>query len=59
MKNGKRTLEISGFSRKSGEKAIDIGGWWEKVTGYALFTAGGIPAAGEKVIKFLEMHIDK
>ena len=56
---GKVPWKLVDFQRKVGEKAIDIGGWWEKVTGYALFTAGGIPSAGEKVIKFLEMHIDK
>ena len=56
---GKEPWKLVDFQGKVGEKAIDIGGWWEKVTGYALFTAGGIPAAVEKVIKFLEMHIDK
>ncbi|WP_166434586.1 hypothetical protein [Enterocloster lavalensis] len=56
---GKEPWKLVDFQGKVGEKTIDIGGWWEKVTGYALFTAGGIPAAGEKVIKFLEMHIDK
>ena len=56
---GKESWKLVDFQRKVGEKAIDIGGWWEKVTGYALFAAGGKPAAGQKVIKFLEMHIDK
>ena len=56
---GKEPWKLVDFQRKVGEKAIDIGGWWEKVTGYALFAAGGKPAAGQKVIKFLEMHIDK
>lgn len=56
---GKEPWKLVDFQRKVGEKAIDIGSWWEKVTGYALFAAGGEPAAGQKVIKFLEMHIDK
>ena len=56
---GKEPWKLVDFHGKVGEKAIDIGGWWEKVTGYALFAAGGKPAAGQKVIKFLEMHIDK
>ena len=56
---GKEPWKLVDFQRKVGETARDIGSWWEKVTGYALFAAGGEPAAGQKVIKFLEMHIDK